>query len=83
MQSSDWRHQFVALVALGPVCEVAPVKFVKPIMEQVTPFFQSQDPRIRCVACDVIGELSLDSSHGPMVSKSKRRSEHREWSTVD
>jgi importin-5 len=69
MQSSDWKHQFVSLVALAPVCEVAPIKYVKPIMQQIQPFFQSQDPRIRCVACDVFGELSLESVHGPMFQQ--------------
>ena len=68
--SSDWRHQIVGLVALCPVVEIAHPKMVKPIMAQLVPFFnpnaQGRDPRVRCVACDVIGELSLESSHGPM-----------------
>jgi hypothetical protein len=68
--SNDWRHQIVGLVALGPVVEVAESKLMKPIMDQIVPFFNTngkgQDPRVRCVACDVIGELSLETSHGPM-----------------
>ena len=68
MSSQDWRCRFVALMVLGAVAEILPSDYLDPIMQQLPPFFNPQspegsDPRVRCAACDVIGEMSLEGAH--------------------
>eukprot|EP00946_MAST-07B_sp_MAST-7B-sp1_P002315 g2315.t1 len=68
MTNQDWRSRFVALMVLGSVAGVMPSEYLDPLMSQITPFFNAQspqgaDPRVRCAACDVIGELSLEGAH--------------------
>jgi hypothetical protein len=68
MTNPDWRCRFVALMVVGCSAETMPSEYLDPMIQQLTPFFNAQasegaDPRVRCAACDVVGELSLEGAH--------------------
>lgn len=58
LQNSNWRYQYVALMALGQVAEVLEVSNLP--MVELLPFLTNPHPRLRYAVLECIGQMAQD-----------------------